>query len=391
MLRVLVAVVLVLTATGMATTGSEPVSIATSSPLTEQVGSAPPAAQIGSVPPAAQMGVSIADQEFDRTTFRINVSENGSARWTFVYRRDLSNQTERRQFNAFAEEFNEQSDLYENFKKRAQVLTESGAKETGREMNATGFSRRAYVGPLDNSGVVEMSFRWSNFAKIEGEKIIIGDVFEGGLLIGPNQRIAVTWSDTLTHEASVPKPDDKSDDTVTWTGKAGRQFYDNKPKVVLNRPTESESNAAAVQIPFGGLSIWHWLLGFGAFVLLTTLIAYRSDAITDRISVPSGEKSESGTESKPKPDDESTNSVITEAELMTDEDRVLSLLEENNGRMKQVNIVNETGWSKSKVSMLLSDMDDEDLISKLRVGRENIISIAGDEPEAARSPFEDDG
>jgi uncharacterized membrane protein len=59
--------------------------------------------------------------------------------------------------------------------------------------------------------------------------------------------------------------------------------------------------------------------------------------------------------------------------------------------MKQVNIVEETGWSKSKVSMLLSDMEEEEgIISKLRVGRENVISLRGHEPDAAKSPFDDE-
>jgi len=66
---------------------------------------------------------------------------------------------------------------------------------------------------------------------------------------------------------------------------------------------------------------------------------------------------------------------LSDEELMTDEDRVVTLIQENGGRMKQVNIVEETGWSKSKVSMLLSDMEDDGTISKLRVGRENIISL----------------
>jgi len=66
------------------------------------------------------------------------------------------------------------------------------------------------------------------------------------------------------------------------------------------------------------------------------------------------------------------------------------MLEERGGRMRQVQIVEETEWSKSKVSMLLSDMADEGEISKLRVGRENIISLDGEEPEAAGSPFDDE-
>ena len=80
----------------------------------------------------------------------------------------------------------------------------------------------------------------------------------------------------------------------------------------------------------------------------------------------------------------------TQQELLSDEDHVLQLLEEHGGRMKQVYIVEQTDWSKSKVSMLLSDMEEDGEISKLRVGRENIISLAGEEPEAAGSPFDEE-
>jgi uncharacterized membrane protein len=73
----------------------------------------------------------------------------------------------------------------------------------------------------------------------------------------------------------------------------------------------------------------------------------------------------------------------------SDEQRVLELLRENNGRIKQARIVERTDWSKSKVSLLLSEMESNDQISKLRVGRENLISLAGNEPEAAGSPFEE--
>jgi uncharacterized membrane protein len=123
-------------------------------------------------------------------------------------------------------------------------------------------------------------------------------------------------------------------------------------------------------------SMKSWVVAFCILALVATGIAmaYRTGAI--------------GTSTTDETD--TTASTISEEELMADEDRVLMLLHDNDGRMRQVNIVNETGWSKSKVSVLLSDMDEEGLISKLRVGRENLISITGDEPEAARSPFDDD-
>ena len=77
-------------------------------------------------------------------------------------------------------------------------------------------------------------------------------------------------------------------------------------------------------------------------------------------------------------------------EELTDRDIVLDILDENDGRMKQARIVDATDWSKSKVSMVLSDMEEDGDITKLRVGRENIISLEGSEPEAAGSPFDDE-
>ena len=71
--------------------------------------------------------------------------------------------------------------------------------------------------------------------------------------------------------------------------------------------------------------------------------------------------------------------------LLTDEDRVRHLLDRHGGRMKQAAIIDETEWSKTKVSRLLSAMDDEGAIEKLSIGRENLISLDRewiDEPTA---------
>jgi len=70
----------------------------------------------------------------------------------------------------------------------------------------------------------------------------------------------------------------------------------------------------------------------------------------------------------------SADDEIDEA-LLSDEERVERLIERNGGRMKQAAIVRETGWSNAKVSQLLSAMDEEGRIDKLRIGRENLISF----------------
>jgi len=88
--------------------------------------------------------------------------------------------------------------------------------------------------------------------------------------------------------------------------------------------------------------------------------------------------------------DETTGQSSSEPVQRTDQELIVHILESNEDRMKQAKIVDETGWSKSKVSMVLSEMEDDGDISKLRVGRENIISLSGSEPEAAGSPFDDE-
>jgi hypothetical protein len=75
--------------------------------------------------------------------------------------------------------------------------------------------------------------------------------------------------------------------------------------------------------------------------------------------------------------------------LLSDEERVEHLLREAGGRMKQATIVKETGWSDAKVSQLLSSMAEEGRVNKLRLGRENLISLP-DEDESDGAETEGD-
>ncbi|ESP88096.1 IclR-like transcriptional regulator [Candidatus Halobonum tyrrellensis G22] len=74
---------------------------------------------------------------------------------------------------------------------------------------------------------------------------------------------------------------------------------------------------------------------------------------------------------------------------LSNERQVLKLLDEHGGRMPQGAIVNATGWSKSKVSRVLSGMEEDDEIRKISIGRENIVVRHGEEPDWARSPLEE--
>jgi hypothetical protein len=79
---------------------------------------------------------------------------------------------------------------------------------------------------------------------------------------------------------------------------------------------------------------------------------------------------------------------VTVSKPVTREDEVVRLLEEAGGQMEQSEIVDRTDWSKATVSRVLTSMADDGRITKISLGRRNLITLPGDEPDGAKSPFE---
>lgn len=345
-------------------------------------------------------------QEFDTTTFEITVYENGSATWTFHHRQRLEDSEDEANFETFAEEFeSEETDVYDRFRTQAEALTETGGDVTDREMEARNFNRSARIEEgLNPTGVVEMSFVWDGFAATEDGSVVVGDVFRD-TYIASDQTIVFQAGGNLVFERIAPTDAqyDSSElenaDTVRWSGE--REFLDGHPRVVLDDPTRNAgSSDGPISTVTGSGTDVLWPL-VGLLVLLSiggiTLWYRRTDRTDDEAfgattespaTVPTTE-GPNGASEQPSGGAIDETDTLADEELLTDEDRVVTLIRENGGRMKQVNIVEETSWSKSKVSMLLSDMEEEGTISKLRVGRENIISLEGFEPEATKSPFDE--
>ncbi|MEE6208941.1 hypothetical protein U3A55_02060 [Salarchaeum sp. III] len=327
------------------------------------------------------------DPAFSSVHFTITVNEDGSARWTFQYRTPLENDSQRADFRDFAARFeNETLPLYENFQDRAGALVADGENVSGRSMNATDFSRSARVtGLSDNLGVVEMSFTWTAFARVQGEQVLVGDLFEGGLYVGESQRLVLEAGDGVRFASVSPQPDSmagetvEESDSVTWFGPT--EFADERPQATLTTaplPTTATTATTAVTTtgsgptesePTGGLpwALYALLAVVLALAAVAGVVWWRSrrdDAADDR---------DDGTAASAEP-------AVPDAELQSDEDRVRSLLEDHGGRMRQVQIVEETDWSKSKVSMLLSEMEEAGELSRIRIGRENVVSLPGHEP-----------
>ncbi|EMA52221.1 helix-turn-helix transcriptional regulator [Halococcus salifodinae] len=366
---------------------------------------APPSA-VASAQTINGTGSADGESAFNDSQWVVTVYENGSARWTQRYNQRLGSETEIERFRAYADRFTaEETPLYTEFRQTATALASEGTNATGREMNARAFSRQARVTSQPGStGVVEMSFLWTNFSATTGDEIAVGDAIGGFYLssgmsleieTGPNLEIA--WRQVEPSPDASTNGSTGGNDSVTWFG--DRQFASGQPQIVFVDSSGMRMNGPT----FDGSVVW-LVAALAIAVVLGAVVVRRSDrspfggsvaATADERDVETAPESVTDSDEPADTPAEPTAAAVAEPtvpdeELRSDEEVVRSLLDENDGRMHQSEIVSETGWSKSKVSMLLSEMADEGDLSKLRVGRENIVSLDGHEPEAAGSPFDEE-
>lgn len=74
-------------------------------------------------------------------------------------------------------------------------------------------------------------------------------------------------------------------------------------------------------------------------------------------------------------------------EIVTPEERVVRLVGEHGGGMRQADIVTAVEWSESTVSRKLSKLESAGTITRYQIGREKLVFLPGSEPESLGSPF----
>ncbi|MFW5929723.1 MAG: helix-turn-helix transcriptional regulator [Halobacteriota archaeon] len=303
---------------------------------------------------AAMLASTGAAQEYDDrptvTVYDADLHEDGNATWAVELRYQLD-PGEEEEFERYAESFeNNETQVFEGIEREIEPLVREAAEQTGRDTRAVDWQRDVYVEDslTGEAGVTRVSFTWTEFT--DGNQV--GDVFEaGGLVLASDQRLVLSYEDGLSIDEVRPEPDTTEDDQLVWEGPMF--FEDGQPSVTLG---SSSSPSPDVDVTSVAVALGVLVVGLLGGVVLSRSL--RRD-----------------TTETPSPEEDGESEDVTD-DLLTDRDRVVLMLEENGGRMKQADIVDETGWSKSKVSMVLSDMEDEGAVSKLRLGRENVIDLA---------------
>ena len=309
----------------------------------------------------------------ENTTFALQVQSNGDAKWTITDTYALD-ETEIDTFRDTAEQF-ASDDSEAVWLPAFREAKGEASTVTGREMEITDVDRRYEVS--DRKGQLVLEFTWTNFAVVTGENIVVGDAFNStdGTWFGTltaDQRLVVSPPPEYGVESAPSAVDDGK---LVFEGR--RTFEPGYLSVVYTgeQPT-TQTPAETPESVFSGIDS-AWIGGIVLMLLLVGAVGYMfKTGYTDALpSVAAGADDRDDSAGTAAPASDSTASDDVDVELLSDEERVERLLEENGGRMKQARIVSETGWSNAKVSQLLSAMDEEGRIDKLRIGRENLISF----------------
>lgn len=97
------------------------------------------------------------------------------------------------------------------------------------------------------------------------------------------------------------------------------------------------------------------------------------------------------TEEVDEPDDDETVSFAEQVEYgvderdLADEDVILRLLVKRGGRVERDTVIEKTGWSESHLETVIAEMEDDNQVSAITVGRQDIICRRGFEPKGYRS------
>ncbi|WEL26958.1 helix-turn-helix transcriptional regulator [Haloferax volcanii] len=375
------------------------------------------------VEPLVQQGV-----EPDSTRIVVEVSERGDARWEIQYWTRLDDENTTEAFRSLQDDVRANPDDYTAaFAERIASTVGAAENATGREMAATNVSVAAETRSLpDSFGVVSYSFEWSNFAAVDGDRLVVGDAIEG-FFLDSSSRLILSWPDDYGATTVEPAGDETRENAVIWRG-TQTEFVSGEPNVVLERgaggsepsatptptPTPGDSETpAAGDDPFPTTTALIALalvvlVGAGAVYLRSRgALGGDGDAGADAAGeTDAGVSAEATSASAGDADSEQAGDADAAAddpdavadesgddgepspppELLSNEERVLRLIESRGGRIKQQEVAGALDWTDAKTSKVVRGMRDEGTIEGFRLGRENVLRLPEDDDGGADAP-----
>ena len=313
------------------------------------------------------------DIDADDVLLSIDVEADGDAVWTIEYRNRLETDDDEAAFDDLRADIENDPEPYvDRFDDRMASTAGNAATTTGREMAISETSVGAERRDLPRAyGVVTYTFRWSNFAAVEGERLLVGDAIDG-LFLDEDTTLLVSWPAEYERLGTSPSPSETREDAVVYAGPTN--FADGEPRIELGPPGVSPGgDGPSVSVLIAGILAVALLVAIG-------LLAYRRRG--DTTETATGEEPSAGGTSPsadgPSPAESGVGTGI-DRELLSNEEQVLELIERAGGRMKQKEVAERLEWTDAKTSQVTKRLREEGDLEGFRLGRENVLSLPDEE------------
>ncbi|MEM1540401.1 MAG: MarR family transcriptional regulator [Candidatus Bathyarchaeia archaeon] len=265
--------------------------------------------------------------------YKIQLGSDGSAVWEIIYAAESS-------FSYKA---------IQNFTANLTTLVERVEEKCGRKMDV--WIDEINIIPQNNYVLVKFRFYWKNFSRIEGSKIIVGDVFqvEGffSYLLGDGA-LSLIYPQEYVVASATPKPDEINDSLKILKWLSAEKFSSQHPSITLTRESASYafSEFFVIFIPIASLGI----ALFFAFYL------YNRWRKAERTPI--------------------EPPFHAHPVVKNSEGEIIRALKAAGGRLYQSQIVEKCGFSKAKTSQLLKALERRGVIKRQKKGRDKIVILA---------------
>ncbi|WP_340098533.1 DUF7345 domain-containing protein [Salinibaculum salinum] len=324
-----------------------------------------------------QAGTEQVDVDTDSTRLNVALQEDGDAQWEVVYRIRLDDENDSEAFEALRQDVQNDSTPYtDRFGQRMERIAATAENATGRKMTIRNMSVETRTQP--NYGLLVYEFEWTNFAAVEGDTIRVGDAIDQ-FYLDAQTALEIQWPDGYVSDSVTPTATTSGENSVVWQGEL--DFDAGQPRVVVvpqgetpvppddetTEPASGDGNEGGLPL-VGLLAVAAVVLGGGVW-----LYSRRDDDATP---------ASDGTDSPGATDAGATAAAADTAtddsppmDLLSNEEQVLRLLEENGGRIKQKAVADELDWTAAKTSQVVGSLRDDDKLESFRLGRENVLTL----------------
>lgn len=304
----------------------------------------------------------------DSVFLQVELRPNGTGEWRVEYRIRLDNENTTAAFEQHREQIESDPESYRSaFAADIRASVRAAENRTDREMALSNVTVSAHRDRLPQRyGIIVYTFEWEGFGAANASAIAAGDALRGLYLDGETT-LLVSWPEQYHREALAPAASETRANGVVWNGPM--HFAADQPRIVVSSAGSADgppggnggSPGDGDSVPGEGMG--PTVVGLGVVVL--GVVGLGGAMYYDYLDVP----------------DFGVVGGQEEAELLSNDEQVTSVLEANDGRMKQQAIADELGWTDAKTSKVIRGMREEEAIETFRVGRENVVTFPDTDPE----------